>query len=137
MAEVLALFMRWLHISSVALLIGGLLYGWLVLQATQETGSPEVADKLSEAAAALFRPWVLAAISALVVSGIYNILTTPGHSTRYHIWLGIKLLLVLHVFAAAILAMRPGNPRRPRLMAGAALSGLAIILIAAYLRRIF
>jgi hypothetical protein len=32
---------------------------------------------------------------------------------------------------------RPHNPRRPRMMAGAAISGLTIIAIAAYLRHIF
>ena len=88
-------------------------------------------------AAALFRPRVVAAIIALLISGIYNILTTPGHTTRYHIWLAIKLLLVLHVFASAFLSTRPGNPRRGRMMASAALSGLIIILISAFLRRIF
>jgi hypothetical protein len=51
--------------------------------------------------------------------------------------LGIKLLLVMHVFAVAILISRPHNPRRARMMAGAAISGLAIIAISAYLRHIF
>ena len=129
--------MRWLHISSVALLIGGLLYGRLALKATSEIVAPEAAEKLSDSAAASFRPRVVAAIVALLISGIYNILTTPGHTTRYHIWLAIKLLLVLHVFASAFLSTRPGNPRRGRLMASAALSGLIIILISAFLRRIF
>jgi uncharacterized membrane protein len=31
MFETLGIFMRWLHIASVATLIGGMLYGWLVL----------------------------------------------------------------------------------------------------------
>jgi hypothetical protein len=56
---------------------------------------------------------------------------------RYHIVLGIKLVLVAHVFAVALLIVQPKNPRRVRLMTGAFLSGLAIILISAYLRRIF
>jgi hypothetical protein len=51
--------------------------------------------------------------------------------------LGVKLLLAMHVFAVGILISRPHNPRRGRMMTGAAISGLAIIAIAAYLRHIF
>jgi hypothetical protein len=51
--------------------------------------------------------------------------------------LGIKLLLAMHVFAVTVLITRPRNPRRARMMTGAAISGLAIIAIAAYLRHIY
>ena len=137
MKDVLVVFMRWLHISSAALLVGGLLYGRLVLRATSETLSGDAFEKLSESAAAIFRPRVIACVLALLLSGVYNILSTPGHTTRYHIWLGVKLLLALHLFTAGFLAMRPGNPRRARMMAGAGLSGLIIILIADYLKGIY
>ena len=137
MKEVLPLLMRWLHISAATLLVGGLLYGRLVLKATSESLSPDVVEKLSDSAAAVFRPRVIACVLALLLSGVYNILITPGHTTRYHIWLGIKLLLALHVFAAGLLATRPGNPRRARMMAGAGLSGLIVILIANYLKGIY
>jgi uncharacterized membrane protein len=137
MKDVLPVLMRWLHISSATLLVGGLLYGRLVLKATSEALSPDSGKKLGDSTAALFRPRVIVCVLALLVSGVYNILVTPGHTTRYHIWLGIKLLLALHVFAAGLLATRPGNPRRARLMAGAGLSGLIVILIANYLKGIY
>jgi len=92
---------------------------------------------LWERAAALCRPLMVASMTALIVSGVYNILTNVGHSMTYHVLLGIKLLLVAHVFAVAILVGQPGNKRRARQMAGAAISGLVIIGIAAYLRRNF
>jgi hypothetical protein len=79
--------------------------------------------------------WI--AIAALTLSGVYNVLTMQGHTSRYYLLLGIKLLLVAHVFAAGILAVRPGNPRRARQMTGACISGFLIILLSAYLRRIF
>jgi hypothetical protein len=41
------------------------------------------------------------------------------------------------VFAIAFLATQPNNPRRGRQMTGAAISGLVILLISAYLRRNF
>ena len=68
---------------------------------------------------------------------MYSVLSTPGHTRRYHVLLGIKLLLAGHVFASALLAARPGNPRRARQMVGALISGVLIVLIAAYLRRTF
>ena len=76
------------------------------------------------------------AILVLLITGAFNYLQTGAHSTRYHILLGIKLLLALHVFASVLLALRPKNPRRRRQLAGAGISGVAIILIAVYLSQI-
>lgn len=137
MGDVPAVLARFLHLASVATLIGGFLFGSLALRAAEKVLPPEAAASLAERAASRFRPWLWAAIAALIVSGIYNVLTSPGHSTRYHVLLGIKLLLVAHVFAAGILAVRSQNPRRARQMTGAFISGFVIILISAYLRRIF
>jgi hypothetical protein len=99
--------------------------------------APEACDGLNERAAAAYRPVVFVAIAGLLVSGLYNILSSPGHTVRYHIVLGIKLLLVAHVFAVSLLIVRPHNPRRARMMTGAFISGLIIVLISVYLRRIF
>jgi hypothetical protein len=90
-----------------------------------------------ERAAAFYRPLVFSSIIGLLISGTYNIITKPGATPLYHMLLGVKLLLVMHVFAVAILVTRPHNPRRARMMAGAAISGLAIIAISACLRRFF
>jgi hypothetical protein len=137
MAEVLAVAMRWLHISSVALLIGGMLYGRMALKVTNGMLPPDNVEKFGASVASRFRPWVLFCAAALILSGIYNLLASPGHTARYLILFAIKLLLVLHVFASAILATGSSNPRRMRLMASAGISGLIVILISAYLRRIF
>jgi uncharacterized membrane protein len=137
MGDILAVVMRWLHISSMATLIGGALFAKFV--ANHATGLVNVKDKdaLWEDMAVHFKPVVYAAIAALTVSGIYNILAHPGHSVVYHVLLGVKLLLVLHVFAVMLLAVQPNNNRRVRMMTGAGISGLVIIAISAYLRRIF
>jgi len=137
MGDVPAVIMRWLHLASVATLVGGFLFGSLALRAAGKSLPPDTAASFGSQAAVRFRPWLLAAIAALIVSGIYNILVTPGHTTLYYVLLGIKLLLVAHVFAAGILAVKPNNPRRGRQMTGAFISGFVIILISAYLRRIF
>jgi len=125
MAEIPLVLMRWLHISSAAILIGGMLYGRLV-------GGTE-----QNQAARRFRSLAWYAVAALIFSGVFNIVNNPGHSARYHMLLGVKLLLAAHVFGIAAVVARGNHPRTGRLMTGAAISGLIIIAISAYLRRIF
>ena len=137
MADVLFVLMRWLHISSVATLIGGMIFGRAVMSQAAEGLSPDSRESFMDKAAGLYRPLVFTAMGCLLISGTYNILTNLGHTPLYHMLLGIKFLLVMHVFAVAILIPRPHNKRRARMMAGAAFSGLAIIAISAYLRHIF
>jgi putative copper export protein len=136
MGDVLTTLMRWLHLSSVAALIGGILYARFVIAPSESFLPGEAHLKLDERAAAHFRPVVFTAISCLLVSGVFNLLTHPGHSSLYHALLGVKFLLALHVFAVAILIAQPGNKKRNRQMFGAAISGLTVILISNYLRGI-
>ena len=137
MSDALIVLMRWLHISSMATLVGGFLYSRMAITPAAQALTPDSREALGDRAAESFRPFALAAMVGLVLSGTYNLLATPGHTPRYHALLGVKLLLVLHVFAVTLLITRPANPRRARLTAGALVSGLAIVLISAYLRRIF
>ena len=138
MADVLFVIMRWVHFASMATLIGGILYWRLVLTPALATVSPDAGKTLGGTAAARYRPFVIAAICGLVVSGTYNLLTNPGHTALYHMLLGVKLMLALHVFGVALLVTQGGeNPRRARLLAGTLVSGLVILAISAYLRRIF
>jgi len=137
MYEALGLFMRWLHIASVATLIGGMLYGWLVLVPATGVLVAEARKALVDKAAALYRPLVFGAIPALLVSGGYTLATNPGHNARYYILLIVKLMLVAHVFAVGIVLVTKNPEHRGRLFGGAAISGLAIILISAYMRRNF
>jgi uncharacterized membrane protein len=137
MFETLGICMRWLHIASVATLIGGMLYGWLVMVPATAVLAIDARKALYQKTAALFRPLVFGAIAALLVSGGYTLMTNPGHNIRYYILLGIKLLLVAHVFAVGIVLVTKNPEHRGRLLAGSAISGLIIILISAYLRRNF
>ena len=137
MPDVFLLIARWMHISSMAALIGGILYGRLVMTPAMGALAPDAREALADRAAAAYRPIVLTAMSGLILSGFINIMVTPGHRPIYHVLLGIKLLLVMHVFAVALLIVRPKNPRRARMMTGTIVSGLLIILISAWLRRIF
>src|ERR1700734_3648808 len=106
--------MRWLHIASVATLIGGMLYGWLVLVPAAATVTADARKTLYERTAALYRPLLFGAIAALLISGGYTLMTNPGHHIRYYILLGIKLLLVAHVFAVGIVLVTKNPEHRGR-----------------------
>ena len=136
MGDILTALMRWVHLSSVVTLLGGVLYARFVMTPASLGLSPDARTTLDEAAAARFRPVMFTAIAGLVLSGIYNYLLKPGHPVLYHMLFGIKMLLVLHVFSIAILVTAPKNSRRARQLFGAAISGLVIILISACLKGI-
>jgi uncharacterized membrane protein len=136
MGEILTALMRWVHISSVVTLIGGIIYARFVAIPSTGSLSPDARTTFDEGAAAHFRPLVFAAMTGLVISGLFNYLSKPGHSVLYSSLFGVKILLVLHVFSVAILATAPRNPRRARQLFGAAVSGLTIVLISAYLKGI-
>ncbi|HLH20783.1 MAG TPA: hypothetical protein VKX45_26390 [Bryobacteraceae bacterium] len=135
--DALFVVMRWLHLSSMATLVGGMLYGRLVMAPSEQALAPDARESFDSRAAATYRSLVVAAIAGLVVSGTFNLLTSPGHSPLYHALLGLKLLLALHVFAVALLITKPKNPRRTRMLTGTVISGLAIVAISACLRRIW
>ena len=126
----------WLHLSGVVLLIGGAMYGRMAAKAAARILPEESAVKFSDAAAKRYRVWIWIALVLLVITGILNYLDTGAHSVLYHVLLGVKLLLVAHVFSSALLATRPENPRRPRQLLGAGISGFLVILIAVYMSQI-
>ncbi len=141
--EVLGVLSRWLHITSAVLLIGGAIYARTVAVPALRALAAE--DRLRARAVLVvrFRSIVYAAIAGLLVSGTYSLLTHPGHTRLYHIWFGVKMLLAAHIFAAATLAVRTpeeksDDPSRgARRLSGVVISGLLVLLIAAYLRRIY
>ena len=129
--DVLNVTMRFLHIASMAVILGGLLFIW--------TGFRDMEAPVMARAVAGYRPSFLAAAVLLVVSGLYNFLYKNSHVTlnsAYHAVFGIKILLVLHVLAAGYLATRSGSPKRRRQAAGAAITGFLILALSAILRRL-
>ena len=56
MADVIYVIMRWLHIASVATLIGGMISGRMVLSQAAEGLSADARESFMDRAAALYRP---------------------------------------------------------------------------------
>ena len=137
MTDFVIVLMRWLHISSAVVLVGGLLYARAVLTPAGSGLGAEQWHELAGRAAERFRFWVYLVIPASLISGLYAAFAFPGHSTRYRVLLGLKVLLAAHIFATALLVTANKSKRPARAMAGAAVSGFVVIAIAAYLRRIF
>jgi uncharacterized membrane protein len=130
----LNIFMRFLHIVSAITLLGGVLaWRFAAIPATAALAS-ETRTKVGDAIAVAWRPFVLSAIAGLLISGIYNFLNKTGLTPAWHAVFGIKILLALHVFAAAFLAARPENPKRARQLTGVAISGVIIVVLSAVLR---
>jgi hypothetical protein len=108
-----AMAIRWLHLSSVIVLIGGITYARFY--------AAELSPRFKRLAC-----WI---IGAILFSGIYDFLRRHGASTHYQLWLAIKVLLALHIFAAVILYRG-----KQRALTGAVLSAAAIVAISGYLR---
>ena len=134
MLYVLQVIMRWLHFSSLAVLLGGVAYWRMVLMPSTLALTEEERTELSERDAAAFRPFVLASIAGLLVSGTFNVLTSPGHQLAHNLVLAVKLLLAAHVFASVLLAVRKGRPGRPRTLTGVLVAGAIVVALSTYLR---
>jgi hypothetical protein len=105
--------MRWLHLFSVVVLIGGVFYARFA------------AGDLAQG----FKPMAYAAIGGILISGTYNFLSKQAFPPHYHMWFGIKILLVLHIFAATLLYRG-----KTRALTGIVISGAIVIAISGWLR---
>jgi hypothetical protein len=136
--ELIGIAIMALHILCATALVGGaLLWRFGAIPGVQLL-EPETRAKVDNAVAAAWRPAVIAAILGVLVSGIYNFVLVHGglRSPRFHMVFGIKMLLVLHVFAVTLLATRANNPRRSRQLTGVVLSGIVILILSVVLGRV-
>jgi hypothetical protein len=125
MEAALSIAMRWLHIASAVVLLGGVFYARVAIG--------EMAQS--------FKPWMYVAIGGILASGIYNFWSKIPVSTNYKVWFSIKMLLALHVFAAAILYRGQAHSegvvrvkRTKRSLTGMVITGALILAISGYLR---
>jgi len=130
----LAILMRFLHIASAITLVGGAAAWRFGGAPAAESVSGEARSRVENAFAAAWKPFAIAGIIGILISGIFNFLRKTGLTPAYHAIFGIKVLLALHVFAALILAGRLDNPRRSRQLTGVVISGVVIVALSAVLR---
>lgn len=132
----LGIAMRWLHISSAITLVGGFLFARFALTPAMDALPAGERDSFDARVSAQFRGLLYTVIATALISGLYNYLTKSVYPPGYHMWIGIKFLLVLHIFAAAILYSLPNaSPaKRSRSAAGIVISGFVVVLISGYLR---
>ena len=136
MTDAINVIMRWLHITSVLMLIGSLLFARLVLVPAMAALPAPEQDTLGDAIFARYRGFLYLAMLLLTGTGIYNMVMNLGRGKLYQSLLGIKMLLVLHVFAVGSLIVKPKNAKRSRQITGIIISGLIILAISAILRQL-
>ena len=115
---VLNVLLRWAHIAGAITVLGGLFRAYI-------SGLYAV-DK--------YRHWLTAGALALVVSGGWQFLQKMSAAPRgWHILMGIKILLGLHVIAVSLLVGREGlsEAKRARMVRGAIVSGWIVVLLGA------
>jgi uncharacterized membrane protein len=133
---VLAVLMRWIHIASVVTLIGGFIFARYALAPALMSLPESEHRSIENRVIAGFRPLLYTVIVTILGSGLYNYLTKPSYPPRYQVWIGLKFLFVLHIFAVAILYAKRevDESKRNRWLTGMVVSGLIVIAISAYLR---
>ena len=136
LSAVLGVCVRWIHIASVVTLIGGFIYARFVLAPALASLPVTEREQVGSKVAGSFRPLLFTVLITALGSGMYNYATKGSYPPGYHMWMGIKLLLVLHIAAASVLySVRAGDAaRRNRTALGIVISGLIVIAIADYLR---
>ena len=101
--------LRWAHILAAMVAVGGLFYARFGLLPAMQVLDEDTRDKLHEAVRKRWLPWVIGAITLLLVSGLANFLLfndaarawedgTWMKQTKYHALFGVKFLLAMGVF---------------------------------------
>jgi uncharacterized membrane protein len=131
---------RFIHVGAVVLFLGAVFYARQVLVPVLSVLPDDVRMSSAARAQLRFRSMLWTLLVLIVGSGLYNFFTGLKHTPVYHAWFGVKMLLVAHILATAILwgtspygDVSVGGKGKNRLMS-MTISGLIVIAISAYLR---
>jgi len=134
------LLFRFVHIASVILFLGGLVYARWVLTPALESVPEDARIKAAAEAQRRFRSVLFTLLFLIAISGLYNFLAGPKHGSTYHIWFGIKVLLVAHITAASVLwatmpygEVNAAGKAKYRTLS-IIVSGFLVVFISVYLR---
>ncbi len=138
LAKALGILMRWIHIASIASLLGSFVYARFILFPSLAVLPDASRADLEKKVRSRFRPLAYLLILTILGSGLYNYLTKPPVPAIYSMIIGMKFLLVLHIFAVTLLytARAADEAKQKRWLGGMVISGLVIIALSAGLRYI-
>lgn len=97
-AQLVELLSRWVHVGTAIVLLGGSVFMRFVLLPEAAKLPAEQHDQLRLGTVTRWKRFVMAGITLLLVTGFYNYLTRESLPPRYHMLMGIKILLALGVF---------------------------------------
>ncbi len=120
LTAVVASSIRWLHLVSVVILLGAYFYAYT----TKTVFAPS------------FKNTLWGVMVTILASGLYQFLSKASYPKGYHMWFGIKFLLVLHIFAVTVL-INTSQPQAAKFEKRAfmvVISGFLAIAIANYMR---
>ncbi len=134
--------MQWIHVAAAVVGIGGIIFVRIILLPSVHHLNPEQRDLLLKRVMGRFRWLSWSAIILLLGSGLYNTRQVwevpPGVYWRF---LELKIALALILFAISFCLTLPFKvferfrARRKLWLSIAAVLGMIVILISAYLRR--
>ena len=138
---------RWMHILAAVIAIGGTVFmRFVLLPSVRETLTEEQHVVLRAKLMGRWRLVVIICIAALLVSGLYNFMTTSlekaQHHAVYHPLFGVKFLAALGVFfiASALTgrttALAAIRQNASSWMLVATVLGVTVILISGVLRNL-
>jgi uncharacterized membrane protein len=149
------LLLRWAHILAAIVAMGGLVFARYGLLPALAEVDASTRDRIHDAIRRRWLPWVIGAITVLLVSGLANFLIFNGRvkaegwadgewmrQTSYHALFGAKFLLAMVVFyfASALVGRGEGTQwvradRAKWLSVTVGLS-LAIVLLSGWMRQL-
>jgi len=138
LAAVLGVCMRWTHIASITALLGSFVYARFIMIPSLSVLADSARADLEKKVRTRFRPLAYLLIVTTLGSGLYNYLNKPTEPAIYQMIIGMKFLLVLHIFAVTLLYTARGvdEAKQKRWLGGMVISGLAIVALSAGLRYI-
>lgn len=149
------LLLRWAHILAAIALMGGLVFTRFALVPAVFDLDATTRDRIHDAVRRRWLPWVIAAITVLLASGLANFLLFNGRvkaegwadgqwmrQTSYHALFGAKFLLALvaFYFASALVGRGEGTQwvRNDRAKWSSVTLGLAlaVVLLSGWMRQL-
>ncbi len=103
--DFLTVLFRWIHVGTAIVVLGGSVFMRFVLMPAGSKLPDDAHDELRKNVMAVWKRIVHGGIALFLISGFYNylVVTRPLHDGdgRYHMLIGIKILLALVVFFLA------------------------------------